>query len=766
MRRSAAISYPITLILLIATQGLAQDRLSRSEIYDQWDELNLTQKSGDGRVTWLPEGMGYLESEVDPVTDNQLFYKVNPIDQKRTLLFDKKTETSMIQEYNRLTGKSETGFPFNDFDYLPDHSGIRFRVQDAGEFVYWFMAREMLKLVEPRSELAGWEPHRSSRQLYTGSYSPDYSKIAYVKGYDIYVLDSKNGREEQITFGGTEEIMNGRTDWVYPEETDQSEAFWWSPDGKQIAYLQFDVRAEHEYPIIHEIDLEQDEGFDHYRFKTHLEIERYPKAGESNPTVKLFIVDVASKKTVEVKTESSPDVYIIRIEWFNSGKELIFQRLNRFQNRLELLAANPRNGAARTILVEEEECFVQLHNNFRQLNDGKHFLWSSERTGWNHLYRYDLRGKLVSQLTDGDWEVSRIQCIDEKSKLVYFSANTNAGLESQFFRVSFDGKDFKQLTTAEGVHNINIDPAGKFFTDNYSSLTTPPVVNLHSSDGKLISQLSETTLDSERMGELGLELPELVIFKAADGQTDLHALLYKPAQYDPNQQYPLIVSVYGGPTGGVRNSFSIGNRMAQLGYFVIKQDNRGTTNRGKEYLTDTYLKFGQVEIDDQAAGVRLISQRPYIDGSRVGIYGGSYGGYSTCMSLLRYPDLFHVGVARSSVTDWRSYDTIYTERYMRTPQVNPEGYRLGSAMTYVDNLKGKLLLIHGLIDNNVHIGNTIHLADALQRAGKEFDLMVYPENRHSIRGYHSDHLDKLMTAYFLKHLNPEDWEERLKAVWQ
>ena len=419
----------------------------------------------------------------------------------------------------------------------------------------------------------------------------------------------------------------------------------------------------------------------------------------------------------------------------------------------------------RTILVEEEDCFVRLHRNFRQLDDGVHFTWTSERSGWNHLYIYNFNGKSVKQLTDGSWEVSGIQCIDEKNRYIYFSTNTKNGLETHFCRVKFDGKNFKQLTTADGSHRISIDPAGKYYTDSYSSGTTPTVVNLHESNSKLIRNLSKTTYDAEKMKNLGLELPESIVFKAADGKTDLHGILYKPAQYDPNKKYPLVVTVYGGPSGGVRNSFSIGNRMAQLGYFVLKQDNRGTTNRGKKYLTETYLKFGRVEIDDQAAGVKQITQRPYIDGSRVAIYGGSYGGYSTCMALLRYPDIFHVGVARSSVTDWRSYDSIYTERYMRTPQANPEGYNLGSAMTYAANLKGKLFLIHGLIDNNVHVGNTFHLADALQKAGKEFDLMIYPENRHGIRGYHREHLNKVQMAHFLKHLKPEDWQKRLTTIW-
>lgn len=748
--------------LLLIGRSDAQTSMTRSEIYDQWNDLNLTVKTGDGSVTWLPDGMGYLEHEIEEDSNNNIFFRVNPENGRRTLLFDEDTTIKITTEFNRLSGKSTTGLPFDTFTYLHDDEGIRFKV-DEDEFIFRFNENVMQKLVKPTPVLAGWRPHRSSNQLLTGSYAPDFSKVAYVKGYDLYIRDAKSGEEEQITFGGTEEIMNARTDWVYPEELRQSEAFWWSPDGSKIAYLQFNVRAEHEYPLLHEINLDEEEGIEHYRFKTELEIERYPKAGEENPTVKLFIVNLITRETVEVKTESTPDVYLVKMEWRKDGTELLIQRLNRFQNKLELLAADPMSGDIRTILVEEDDAFVRLHNNFRQLDDGDRFTWSSERSGWNHLYMYDFDGNLMATLTGGEWEVASITRIDESKKRIYFTTNTHNGLEAHFSVVDFDGKNLKQLTSAEGTHSISMDPAGKYYTDRYSSLTVPEKVDLVKADGEVIRNLSTTTLDIERMKQLGLSLPELIRFKAADGITELHGLLYKPAQFDPDKKYPLLVTVYGGPSRGVRNSFILGHRTAQLGYFVLKQDNRGTTNRGKKYLTETYLKFGQVEIDDQAAGVRQMIERPYMDGSRVGIYGGSYGGYATCMSLLRYPDLFHVGVARAPVTDWRSYDTIYTERYMRTPQANPEGYRLGSAMTYAENLKGKLLLVHGLVDNNVHIGNTIHLADALQKAGKMFDLMIYPENRHGIRGYHRTHLNMLQMQFFLKHLKPEGFDKRLSG---
>ncbi len=369
-------------------------------------------------------------------------------------------------------------------------------------------------------------------------------------------------------------------------------------------------------------------------------------------------------------------------------------------------------------------------------------------------------------MTRGDWEVAGIRAIDEKNGRVFFTANMNNGLEAHFCRVQLDGSGYRQLTKSGYSHRVAIDPASLFYTDNYSSLSVPPVVDVFDANGTFVRNLSTTVLNQSKFDELGLDLPELVKFKANDGKTVLHSILYKPAQYDAQKQYPLLVSVYGGPAGGVRNAFQLfWLKQAQLGYFVVKQDNRGTTNRGKKYLTETYLKFGIVEIDDQAAGVKQLTQRPYIDGSRVAITGGSYGGYASCMALLRYPDVFQVGVAKSSVTDWHSYDTIYTERYMRTPQANPEGYRLSSAMTYADNLKGKLLLVHGLIDNNVHVGNTMHLADALQKAGKQFDMMIYPENRHGIRGYHGKHLGRLTRDYMLKHLKPEGWQERLNTTW-
>ncbi|MCH7782857.1 S9 family peptidase [candidate division KSB1 bacterium] len=788
MKRLSSLILAVALLIMTLAPDLALSQLRGKALYDRMEGGGrgggggLTVTEGITRVTWLPGGIGYLETETDQASGSTIFYKVNPENEKRSELFDSNKRDKIK---SALSAQGETsrgdGLPFRSFTYIDDNT-IQFSTGESGNggrgrggrgrgaaegggigqnimYRYNLETDKLQKITRPRVERQPGTDDlmrgMGSSQLWTGTFSPDFTTFAFVIDYDIYVKDLQTDDNKRVTFGGNEELMNGRPDWVYPEELNQSTAYWYSPDGKSIAYLQFDENGVFKYPIIHELT-----------FEAELEQERYPKAGETNPTVKLFIVNIETGNQVEVKTNSSENIYIIRPQWRNDGSELLFQRLNRRQNHLEFLAADPATGDVRTILEEREEAFVRLHNHFRLLNDGKQFLWSSERSGWRHLYIYDFEGNMVNQLTEGDWEVSNVTLVDHDNELIYFTGNVKNGLETAFFKVKFDGSGFKQLTTEDGSHNISMDPAGKYYLDTYSSLTSPPVTNLHKSDGKLVRNMATT--NTEELDQLQLEQPELVIFKAADGVTELHGILYKPAGFDPNKTYPLLVSTYGGPSGGVRNSWSTTNnysRTAQLGYIVLKQDNRGTTNRGKEYLTETYLKFGQVDVDDQAAGVKQITQRPYIDGSRVGMYGSSYGGYMTCMSLLRYPDLYHVGVAGSSVTDWRSYDSIYTERYMRTPQENQEGYEIGSVLKYAANLKGKLLLTHGTIDNNVHPGNTIQLIDELHKAGMVFDLMFYPENRHGIRGYSGQHRSKLQMSYFLKHLKPENWEQTLSTIW-
>lgn len=769
MKRILTGAAVLAVSIVLVLPAWASPQLRGKKLYDEWAKLEIVKTTGTTRLVWLPEGQGYLETEADKATGSTIFYKVDPKTQKKDRLFDGETEKSLIAAYNAAADKNAIGLPFQSFVYLPGYRGIRFTVGQADEYVYFFKEKTLWKLDRPAGRPSPGQagPPEGGRFMAGGQplvppgYSPDFKKFAFSKNYDLWIYDLATKTEQPLTAGGREELMNGKTDWVYPEELSQREAFWWSPDSQKIAYLQFDERQVYNFPIIHELTPDRRPAFE-----TSLELERYPKAGEPNPTVKLFIIDVVSKKSVEIQTESSPDIYITRIAWRNDGSELFFQRLNRFQNRLELKAANPTTGEVRTVLVEQEECFINLNNDFHQLSDNAHFTWNSERTGWKHLYLYDYAGKLIVPLTMGAWEVGGISLVDEKNRWVYFTIADNVGLDTQFGRVKFDGSKLTRLTAEPGTHMVSIDPAGTYYLDNFSSLTVPPRANLYQSDGTLIR--TTATSNTDKVKELNLQEPEIVTLKAADGKTEVYGVLFKPADFDPNKKYPLYVQVYGGPSHRNSNSYQTAGpkaQLAQLGYIVWELDGRGTTRRGKKFLTETYLKFGQVDVDDQAAGVKQLRERPYIDGSRVGMTGGSYGGYMTCMSVLRYPDVYAVGVARSSVTDWHSYDSIYTERYMRTPQVNKDGYEKGSALTYAKNLKGKLLVAHGTIDNNVHPGNTIHLVDALQREGKSFDMMYYPEHRHGIGGYNAQHLAKLTMEYFLSHLRPENWEETLKTIW-
>ncbi|NIM52744.1 MAG: prolyl oligopeptidase family serine peptidase [Gemmatimonadales bacterium] len=744
-------------IFCLAAVSLLQDARAQArgrELYDLMGQGRLTTTTGSGQARWLPGGRGLLTSRA--VADSGTrFYRVDVVTGQESPLFDGATEDAIRRQYTGVTGEEPTGLPFDRFTFVNDGRAMTFTVDDK-HFLWDFGTSRLRQLLRPEIEPQPYSQDlmrgMSRSQLWNGTYSPDYTHFAYVKGYDLYITNTVTGEEKRLTSDGNEDTFNGRPNWVYPEEFNQRDAYWWSPDGRKLAYYRSDESDVHKFPIVHHLSPEAE-----------LELQSYPKAGEPNPTVVLKIIDIETGETVEIQTNSTPDNYIVRPIWLPDGSEILLRRLNRHQSVLELLAADVRTGRVRTILTERELAFVNLQDDFRLLEDGERFLWSSERTGWRHLYLYSLRGDDIAQLTSGEWPVGSIVRLDEDEEWVYFTGNTEMGLETHFFRVRLDGSSMQKLTTDPGTHRISMDPTGRYYVDSYSSFTTPNTANLHNADGSLIRNLMTT--NTARLDSLALEPPELVIVKAADGVTELHGMLFKPAGYDPNVAYPLVVPVYGGPhSKAISNRYyhsSGDQRLAQLGFMVWRVDNRGQRNRGKAFETETYLKLGQVDLADQTAAVRQITQRPYIDGSRVGIYGGSYGGYMTVMALLKEPEVFHVGVASSSVTDWRNYDTIYTERYMRTPQENEEGYDLGSALPYAENLEGKLLLMHGTIDNNVHPGNTIQLVDALVKAGRNFDLMFYPDNRHGIRGAAGRHASKMRIDYLVEHLDPPayPWEK-------
>ncbi|MGH9374477.1 MAG: DPP IV N-terminal domain-containing protein, partial [Vicinamibacterales bacterium] len=568
--------------------------------------------------------------------------------------------------------------------------------------------------------------------------SPDKALRAVYHEDDrnLYLVDVRTNEETPLTTDGSRErrIKYGTASWVYGEELSQTTAMWWSPDGRKLAFYRFDESSVPDYYL----------PVDQTKLQSAVDTEAYPKAGAANPIVDLLIYDVGTKKATKVDVRDGKPFesavvgyYAYRVAWSPDGTELLFNRTNRRQNVLELAAANPDTGAVRVVIREEWPTgWVENTPAIVFLKDGRRFIWESERNGWNNFYLYNLSGTLIAPLTaHTTFEASTLIKVDEEAGVVYYTARDGDNpLKLQLHRVGLDGAADRRLTdpkfhhtvgsclapgrdAAEAVRkNCGIAPDNRYFVDVYQTHDTPPATRLvDASNGTVLVDLASS--DMSKFGELGLKKAEMFTFKSADGQTTLRGLIQFPSTFDPARKYPVIVPVYGGPGSGsntARETFVMPNALTEYGFLVVNLDSRSAPGRGKRTLDQIYLKLGQVEVDDMAAGIRALATRSYVDSARVGIYGTSYGGYTSLMSLLRYPDVYAAASASSPVTTWNHYDTIYTERYMWIPQENASGYEAGSAMTYVKNLKGRLMLYYGTADNNVHPSNMMQLIAALQ----------------------------------------------------
>jgi dipeptidyl-peptidase 4 len=561
--------------------------------------------------------------------------------------------------------------------------------------------------------------------------SPDGKNKASYRDGNLWLREGKDGKEIAITTDGSvkRRVKYGIASWVYGEELAQTTAMWWSPDSKKIAFYWIDETNVPDYIL----------PLNQSSLQPKLDTEAYPKAGAPNPVVDIVIFDLESKKTVKIDArdgkpfeDSVVGHYIYSVSWSKDGSELIFHRTNRKQNILELVAADPVSGRCRVIVHEEWlPSWVANRPLMRYLSDNRRFLWISERSGFKNFYLYDLGGKLLATVTDHPFEVDKVVRIDEKAGLLYYTARSGDNhMKIQFHRVGLDGKNGQRLTDPAYHHKVDLAPGAEHFIDVIQTHDTPPVSRLVDATGKVLAELA--TSDTTTFDQLGLKRVELITYKAGDGVTDLHGMLHFPSNFDPAKTYPLLVTVYAGPnTNKAAETFALPNAMTEYGFLVAALDSRSASGRGKRFTDAIYRKLGVTEIDDQAAGVKSLWSRPYLDKNRVGIFGSSYGGYASAMCLLRYPEVFKAACASSSVTDWRHYDSIYTERYMWTPQENKEGYDAGSAMTYADNLKGHLMLFYGTQDNNVHPSNTLALVKALQRSGKHFDMQIGPDLGHA-----------------------------------
>jgi dipeptidyl-peptidase-4 len=573
--------------------------------------------------------------------------------------------------------------------------------------------------------------------------SPDGKLVSFRRGWDLYQLEIASRKETRLTRGGTDTLRNGALDWVYPEELDLGTAYWWSPDSKRIAYLQFDTSREPIYP--HE---------DLLKTPAVYEPQRYPQAGENNPDVRLGVVPASGGRTRWLDVGDTRDVYLLgRAGWMPDSRSVYITRLNRIQNRLELLSIDIESGNTPAILRESDPYWINLRGDVRFLADGQRFLWTSERDGFRHIYLYSIHGGLQAQITKGDWEVRDIAGIDEAAARVYYTSSEASPIETHFYSVSLSGSGKRRLDTESGNHSISMGSGGAYYLDSVSSTSSPPRATLHSGDGGLVSVYREADTAIADAYEI---LPtEIATFKGPDG-TLLRGTLIKPAGFEPGKKYPLIVNVYGGPGAATIRNYWTGISMDQVfahrGFVVWQAENRGGSGRGHAFETAIYQQLGVVELADQVAGVEYLISLGFVDSKRVGITGWSYGGFMTLNALLNAPDVFRCGIAGAPVTNWLNYDTIYTERYMQLPSQNPQGYRDTALPAHADRLAGKLMIVHNFEDDNVLFQNTLQMIDALQRAGKQFELSVYPQKTHGVTGPVSRQMDQSMLDFFERNL--------------
>lgn len=631
----------------------------------------------------------------------------------------------------------------SDFDYSRDGKRWRYDIASRQATVLPASTNTSGSRADRRRD----DQQRPQRgRQYTSARSPDRKFTALYRDRNVWLRPEKETNSIPVTTEGNAaaRIKCGSASWVYGEELFQSTAMWWSSNSQKLAYYRFD---ESRIPDFY-LQLNQT------KIVSNADIEPYAKAGSNNPVVDIFIYDLKTKKTVQVDVRSGQPFnndaighYVYGVSWTTDG-ELLFHRTNRRQNIMELCAADAETGATRVIIREEwPASWTENSPTMRFLKDGKRFIWASERNGWQNFYLYDLSGKLIAPLTQHDsFEAASVVRILEDTGVLYYTARDGDNpMKLQLHRVGLDGKNDVRLTDPAFHHTVDVAPDGRHFIDVAQTHNIPPVTRLMNSNGTAIADLAQT--DLTRFKQFGLKPVERLQFKAADGKTDLYGMLHFPSNFRPDVKHPLLVSVYGGPaTTGARETFSIPDRLTEYGFLLATFDSRSASGRGKRFLDSIYLKLGQVEIDDQAAGVKSLHNRRYVDRKRVGIFGTSYGGTASALCLMRYPDLFQAASSSAAVTDFRQYDTIYTERYMWIPQENKAGYDAASVMSYVTNLQGRLMIYYGTADDNVHPNNAMQLIQALQRAKKSFEVQVGPDQGHGSLGR-----DRMM-EFFIENL--------------
>jgi dipeptidyl-peptidase-4 len=635
-----------------------------------------------------------------------------------------------------------------EYTFAPSGDAVLFPL--SGKLYYYQLAKKKAKPVVELIDTHGFATD--------ATVSPAGGYVAYVRDQNLYSYDIAAKQEKALTTDGGGPIKNGMAEFIAQEEMDRSTGYWWAPDGKHIAFARVD-----------ETPIKVTERFEIAADNVATFSQRYPTTGGPNVLVRLGVIDIKSGAVTWVDLGSEQDIYLARVNWLPDGKTLSVERQSRNQRKLDLLFADIDTGKARTVLTETSNTWIDLNDELSFLKNSREFIWASSRDGYTHLYLYDYDGHLIRQLTAGNWVVDdfrkrAVMGIDEKSRTVYFTATEKSPTERHLYSTSLDTADPYQvhrITQNDGVHGIAMSPDAHFYIDNFTSSAQPPQVSLHSADGALKAWLLENRLDAQHPDAPYLvdnSIPEVGTLTAADGQT-LYYQLFKPLHFDPTKRYPAIVDVYGGPgVQRVLNNWhgsSFTQILTRAGYVVFTLDNRGSAFRGTAFQAPIHRKMGDVEVTDQVQGARWLGSQSFVDPGRIGVWGWSYGGYMTLNLMFKAPDVFRAGVSGAPVTDFALYDTHYTERYLDRPQDNAAGYAATSVLPYAKDLKGNLLVMHGMADDNVLFLNSTKLFRKLQDLSKPFDVMVYPGAKHGLmRQNDGRHGYKMIKRFFDENLKP------------
>ena len=585
----------------------------------------------------------------------------------------------------------------------------------------------------------------SDKKIMHATFSHDAEKIAYVQNNNLYVKDLRSQVTTQITNDGEKnKIINGTSDWVYEEEFGLVRAFEWSPDGKHIAYYKFDETNVKDFSM---------DIFGNGLYPSQ-EVFKYPKAGEDNSIVKIYVYNLKKDKHHYIYTEKDYEYYP-RIKWTNNADLLVLYGMNRHQNELDFIITDVIKNTNHTLFTEKDKYYIDIHDNLTFLPDNN-FIWTSEKDGFNHIYIKNFDGSEV-QVTSGEWEVTKLHGINSDKMNIYYTSTEDGSTNRSLFVQNLETNEKNKLNDKIGYNSTSFSKGLKFFMNSYSDANSAPIYTLHKDDGIQLKVLEDNSDFRLKMKEFNIYEKELFTIKTEN--TEMNAWMIKPPNFNENKEYPLFMFLYGGPgSQQVKNSFGGANyywyqMLAQKGYIVACVDNRGTGGKGAEYKKMTYKQLGKYETIDQIDAAKYFGKLKYIDKKRIGIQGWSYGGYMSSLAITKGADIFSLAIAVAPVTNWRYYDNIYTERYMQKPQENPKGYDDNSPINHVEKLKGNYLLIHGSADDNVHVQNTMEMTSALVKANKQFELFIYPDKNHSIYGGNTRyHLYKKMTDFILNNL--------------